>query len=277
MFPEGLHCCLCIWTCHHLLWSSQIDFRRKLTSTSPARDAEVFSDHLPGYSCSPLISPSCGRLLNFVCLLSVLQYTSLFFALRVELKLSFVVSPWSGSSSGFYVSSTSHLPRLAHTTIVSMPKDLATAWGSVWARHPEHWGCNRPVGVSIMHVQGLIGGFLYGVPQVKRQLVGSTSFQGPPAPPASLPASPLPPPPTIIQLTTKYSWRDKREMDLCGRIPHSWGSWWSLTLSFRTWEKSQAEEGPHQSLYACYLMSKSPLGPLAYGAGSQLPTKILSP
>lgn len=93
---------------------------------------------------------------------------------------------------------------------MSMPKELATAWGSVWVRHPEHWGCSRPVGVAMMHRQGLFGGFPYGVAQAKMQLVGSTSFQGPPAPPAFLPASSLLPPPTVIQLTTKYSGWDKR-------------------------------------------------------------------
>lgn len=108
---------------------------------------------------------------------------------------------------------------------MSMPKELATGWGNVWVRHPEPWGCNRPFGVFIMHLQGLIGGFLYGVPQVKMQLVGSMSFQCPPDPPASLPASPLLPPPTIIQLRTKYSGWDKGEMDPCGSIPHSLGSW----------------------------------------------------
>lgn len=172
------------------------------------------------------------------------------------------------------MSSTSHLLRLAHTTIMSMPKELATAWGSVWVRHPEHWGCSRPVGVAMMHRQGLFGGFPYGVAQAKMQLVGSTSFQGPPAPPSFLPASSLLPPPTVIQLTTKYSGWDKRGP--LWQHPTQLGKL-GVTLSLPTWEKSQPEEGPHRSLYACYLMSKSPLGPLAYGAGSQAPTKILSP
>lgn len=160
---------------------------------------------------------------------------------------------------------------------MSMSKELATGRGNVWVRHAEHRGCNRPFGVFIMHLQGLIAGFPYGVPQVKMQLVGSRSFQCPPDPPASLPASPLLPPPPIIQLTTKYSGWDEGEMDPCGSTPQAWGAGWSLTLLLPTWEKSQAEEGPHQSLYACYLMSKSSLDPLAYGAGAQAPAKTLSP
>lgn len=56
--------------------------------------------------------------------------------------------------------------------------------------------------------------------------------------------------------------------------PHTaWEAGWSLTLLLPTWEKSQAEEGPRQSLYACYLMSKSSLDPLAYGAGAQAPAR----
>lgn len=67
-------------------------------SISLARDSEPFQT-FSGYTCSMLITPSCGRIQKFVCLLLILKYTRLradslpFIVPRVALNFTFVVLP----------------------------------------------------------------------------------------------------------------------------------------------------------------------------------------
>lgn len=146
MFRELLCCCLCIYCSNYLFQSLLSDFRREIPSTPLLLILMLFWDLLwiNLHICFLLV-----RILNFICLLMILQLTRLcgdsllFFLPRAILNtqvcaLSLICRP-ALIQAGFLQVLTSHLPNLALAAIMSTHRELATGWESMWLRHKLCW------------------------------------------------------------------------------------------------------------------------------------------
>lgn len=76
IFCDISHCCLCIWSSSHLLKSLVTTFVRKITSVNFARESVAVSDLLWAQLLH-LLAPICGRIIQLVCLLWILEHASL--------------------------------------------------------------------------------------------------------------------------------------------------------------------------------------------------------
>ena len=149
----------------------------------------------PGQVPIPYHLLSLGQLwmLNFVCFLTIPQ-----------------------NCSGFLLLLTSHLQRLALTTLRNVNRVRC-----VWVRHIEHWGCLCAIwDPQARHPQHLTSRPPDGstLMESEKLLVESGSFWcSPRAPASALPALPYP----QLCNTPQHSQWDKKEV---GNIPHGWGS-----------------------------------------------------
>lgn len=139
IFCDVLHCYLCIWSSSHLFKSLLTTFVRKLTSVNFARESVAVLDLLWAHLLR-LLAPICGRIIQLVCLLWILEHASLSFQRASScfsermLKPECVLFLWSEDSDAFICVLTGHLFSLPPTRGVcrgSWPQGVV----DLWVRH----------------------------------------------------------------------------------------------------------------------------------------------
>ena len=138
LYCDVLHCCLCIWSSSHLFKSLLTTFVRKITSVNFARESVAVSDLLWAHLLH-LLAPICGRIIQLVCLLWILEHASssceslfLFFreGAKAQLGCFFLCAHWP--------------PVLAASNMRSVQRELARGCGGSVGK-AFHWFPDWPL------------------------------------------------------------------------------------------------------------------------------------
>lgn len=147
IFCDVLHCYLCIWSSSHLFKSLLTTFVRKLTSVNFARESVAVLDLLWAHLLR-LLAPICGRIIQLVCLLWILEHASLsceslFLFFREDAKARVCTLSLVRRFGCFYL--CAHWPPvLAASNTRSVQRELATGCGGSVGK-ALHWFPDWPL------------------------------------------------------------------------------------------------------------------------------------